>query len=210
MGLEFEPYWAWEEEEAQARDVHKQQQRQQQHQQQCIGEVEKQPTIDEESIEEEVRDSPEEDLLGCLAAMNGEHREYAVLVAEEEEDDENEDQQSFFSIVLDYPQFLGQGETKESALRHASRLLHYAFGTMLVKGEVVPMPSDGDQVEAKKAAMERDWQLVKLENFSMELVPLQFQSGIDYTARPPKSDGEYESDHEDEELFELESRMSTP
>lgn len=64
--------------------------------------------------------------------------------------------------------------------------------------------------QAKKAAMERDWQLVKLENFSMELVPLQFQSGIDYTARPPKSDGEYESDHEDEELFELESRMSTP
>jgi hypothetical protein len=24
------------------------------------------------------------------------------------------------------------------------------------------------------------------------------------------ADGEYESDHEDEELFELESRMSTP
>lgn len=35
--------------------------------------------------------------------------------------------------------------------------------------------------------MERDWLLVKLENFSMELVPLQFQPGIDYMARPPES-----------------------
>lgn len=35
--------------------------------------------------------------------------------------------------------------------------------------------------------MERHWLLVKLENFSMELVPLQFQPGIDYMARPPES-----------------------
>lgn len=147
-------------------------------------------------------------LAPALAGVNAEGREYAVLVASEE-DNVNE-YKSFFSIVLDHPQFLGQGETKESALRQASRLLHYALGSMVLKNETIPTPSAGAELEAKKAATERDWLLVKLENFSMELVPLQFQPGIDYLARPPESDGEYESDHEDEELFELESRMSTP
>jgi len=146
MGLEFKPYLAWEEEEAQARsNVHKQQQQQQQ----CNGDVEKQtaqhPIGDAATeIEEEAR-PPREELVGCLAAMNEECREYAVLVAEEEED--VNEYTSFFCIVLDYPQFLGQGETKVSALRHASRLLHYAFGSMLLKNEVVPPPSDGAQLE---------------------------------------------------------------
>lgn len=148
------------------------------------------------------------DLAASLAAMNAEHREYAVLVASEE-DNVNE-YKSFFAIVLDCPQFLGQGETNDSALRQASRFLHYAFGSAILENEMIPAPSSGVELEAKKIAMERDWLMVKLENFSMELVSLQFQPGIDYMARPPESDGEYESDHEDEELFELESRMSTP
>ncbi|KAG0625598.1 hypothetical protein M758_2G067300 [Ceratodon purpureus] len=148
------------------------------------------------------------ELAPALAAVNSEGREYAVLVASEE-DNVNE-YKSFFSIVLDFPQFLGQGETKEGALRQVSRLLHYALGSMVLKNETIPAPSAGAELEAKKAAMERDWLVVKLENFSIELVPLQFQPGIDYLARPPESDGEYESDHEEEELFELESRMSTP
>lgn len=42
-------------------------------------------------------------------------------------------------------------------------------------------------VQAKKAAMQRDWLVVRLEHFSMELAPLQFQPGIDYLARPPES-----------------------
>jgi hypothetical protein len=58
--------------------------------------------------------------------------------------------------------------------------------------------------------MERDWAMVKLENFSLELAPLQFQPGIDYSAPPPDSDGEYDTDHEEEELFEPEGRMNSP
>lgn len=146
------------------------------------------------------------ELVASLTAMNAENREYAVMVASEE-DNVNE-YKSFFSIVLDYPQFLGQGETKDSALRQASRFLHYAFGSAILKNEAIPAPSGGAELEAKKAITERDWLMAKLENFSMELVPLQFQAGVDYMARPPESDDE--SDHEDEELFELENRMSTP
>lgn len=133
MGLEFKPYWEEEEEEAQARsssnnNVHKQQQQQQQ------------------VLEKEKADESDELMVpDCLAAVNEEHREYAVLVAEEEED--VNEYKSWFSIVLDYPQFLGQGETKESALRHVARLLHYAFGSMLLKNEAVPPPSDAAQVE---------------------------------------------------------------
>jgi predicted RNase H-like HicB family nuclease len=148
------------------------------------------------------------ELAPALAAVNTERREYAALVASEEDD--VSEYKSFFCIVLDHPQFLGQGETKESALRQARMFFHYSLGSMLLKNETIPAPSSGAELEGKKAAMERDWSLVKLENFSMELVPLQFQPGIDYLARPPESDGEYESDREDEELFELESRMSTP
>lgn len=157
MGLEFKPYFAWEEEEEQARSVHKQQQQQQQ----CINgsdaEKQTQPTTtttssahidDEEEIGEAERREGGE-LVGCLAAINSENREYAVLVAEEEED--VNEYKSCFSIVLDYPQFLGQGESKESALRQASRLLHYAFGSMLLKNEAVPLPSDGAQVEVCNA-----------------------------------------------------------
>lgn len=140
MGLEFKPYWEEEEEEAQARsssnnNVHKQQQQQQQSQSQPQQQIEK----------EKADESDELMVPGCLAAVNEEHREYAVLVAEEEED--VNEYKSWFSIVLDYPQFLGQGETKESALRHATRLLHYAFGSMLLKNEAVPPPSDAAQVE---------------------------------------------------------------
>lgn len=139
MGLEFKPYWEEEEEEAQARsssnnNVHKQQQALSQQQQQ------------QQVLEKEKADESDELMVpGCLAAVNEEHREYAVLVAEEEED--VNEYKSWFSIVLDYPQFLGQGETKESALRHASRLLHYTFGSMLLKNEAVPPPSDAAQVE---------------------------------------------------------------
>ncbi len=35
--------------------------------------------------------------------------------------------------------------------------------------------------------MERDWAIVKLENFSLEMAALQFQPGIDYSAPPPDS-----------------------
>ena len=90
-------------------------------------------------------------LAASLAALNGERREYAVLVASEE-DDVNE-YKSFFSIVLDYPQFLGQGETRESAVRHACRLLHYAFGCMVLKGETIPPPSDAAQLEVNHSLL---------------------------------------------------------
>jgi predicted RNase H-like HicB family nuclease len=87
-------------------------------------------------------------LAPALAAVNGEGREYAVLVASEE-DNVNE-YKSFFSIVLDHPQFLGQGETKESALRQASRLLHYALGSMVLKNETIPAPSAGAELEVRR------------------------------------------------------------
>jgi hypothetical protein len=35
--------------------------------------------------------------------------------------------------------------------------------------------------------VERDWAIVKLENFSLEMAALQFQPGIDYSAPPPDS-----------------------
>jgi hypothetical protein len=35
--------------------------------------------------------------------------------------------------------------------------------------------------------VERDWAVVKLENFSLEMAALQFQPGIDYSAPPPDS-----------------------
>jgi len=148
------------------------------------------------------------ELVEALAVVNNQNLEYPVLVASEE-DNVNE-YKSFFSIVLDYPQILGQGETKEYSLRQATRLMHVAFGSMLLKGESIPPPTSGSALEGKKTAMERDWAMVKLENFSLEMVPLQFQPGIDYSAPPPDSDGEYDSDHEDEELFELEGSMNSP
>ncbi|CAK9206529.1 unnamed protein product [Sphagnum troendelagicum] len=148
------------------------------------------------------------ELVEALAVVNNQNLEYPVLVASEE-DNVNE-YKSFFSIVLDYPQILGQGETKEYSLRQATRLMHVAFGSMLLKGESIPPPTSGSALEGKKTAMERDWAMVKLENFSLEMVPLQFQPGIDYSAPPPDSDGECDSDHEDEELFELEGSMNSP
>jgi predicted RNase H-like HicB family nuclease len=148
------------------------------------------------------------EVVEALAVVNNQNLEYPVLVASEE-DNVNE-YKSFFSIVLDYPQVLGQGETKEYALRQATRLMHFAFGSMLLKGESIPPPTSGSVLEDKKAAMERDWAMVKLENFSLELAPLQFQPGIDYSAPPPDSDGEYDTDHEEEELFEPEGRMNSP
>ena len=87
------------------------------------------------------------ELAPSLAAVNHDGREYAVLVASEE-DNVNE-YKSFFSIVLDYPQFLGQGETKDSALRQASRLLHYALGSMVLKNETIPAPSAGAELEVR-------------------------------------------------------------
>lgn len=89
------------------------------------------------------------ELAPALAAMNSDNREYAVLVASEEES--GAEYKSYFSIVLDYPQFLGQGETKESAIRQASRLLHYAFGSMLLKNESIPAPTSGSELEVKKS-----------------------------------------------------------
>lgn len=85
------------------------------------------------------------ELAPALAAVNGERREYAVLGASEEET--GIDYKSFFSIVLDYPQFLGQGETKEQAMRQARTLLHYALGAMLLKNETIPAPSTGAELE---------------------------------------------------------------
>lgn len=89
------------------------------------------------------------ELAPALAAMNSDNREYAVLVASEEES--GAEYKSYFSIVLDYPQFLGQGETKESAIRQASRLLHYAFGSMLLKNESIPAPTSGAELEVKES-----------------------------------------------------------
>lgn len=86
----------------------------------------------------------------ALAAVNGERREYAVLVASEEEN--VNEYKSFFSIVLDCPQFLGQGETKESALRQARTLLHYALGSSLLKNEAIPAPSFGAELEVTLAS----------------------------------------------------------
>lgn len=85
------------------------------------------------------------ELAPALQAVNGERREFAVLVASEEEN--VNEYKSFFSIVLDHPQFLGQGETKESALRQARTLLHYALGSMLLKSETIPSPSTGAELE---------------------------------------------------------------
>jgi predicted RNase H-like HicB family nuclease len=81
----------------------------------------------------------------ALAVVNNQNLEYPVLVASEE-DNVNE-YKSFFSIVLDYPQILGQGETKEYSLRQATRLMHVAFGSMLLKGESIPPPTSGSALE---------------------------------------------------------------
>jgi predicted RNase H-like HicB family nuclease len=171
MGLEFKPYFAWEDEE---RECH-------------VGKEKQMVESDEvaESVSgeggsgegEEAGVAPAVAVAGvglvfvhadgtpavpgapvgagrelalapALAAVNGEGREYAVLVASEE-DNVNE-YKSFFSIVLDHPQFLGQGETKESALRQASRLLHYALGSMVLKNETIPAPSAGAELEVRR------------------------------------------------------------
>ncbi len=85
------------------------------------------------------------EVVEALAVVNNQNLEYPVLVASEE-DNVNE-YKSFFSIVLDYPQVLGQGETKEYALRQATRLMHFAFGSMLLKGESIPPPTSGSVLE---------------------------------------------------------------
>jgi predicted RNase H-like HicB family nuclease len=85
------------------------------------------------------------EVVEALAVVNNQNLEYPVLVASEE-DNVNE-YKSFFSIVLDYPQVLGQGETKEYALRQATRLMHFAFGSMLLKGESIPPPTSGSALE---------------------------------------------------------------
>jgi hypothetical protein len=85
------------------------------------------------------------ELVEALAVGNNQNLEYPVLVASEE-DNVNE-YKSFFSIVLDYPQILGQGETKEYSLRQATRLMHVAFGSMLLKGESIPPPTSGSALE---------------------------------------------------------------
>lgn len=87
------------------------------------------------------------ELAPALAAVNTERREYAALVASEEDD--VSEYKSFFCIVLDHPQFLGQGETKESALRQARMYFHYSLGSMLLKNESIPAPSSGAELEVQ-------------------------------------------------------------
>ncbi|CAK9194326.1 unnamed protein product [Sphagnum troendelagicum] len=170
--------------------------------------------VSESGVSSSSRRREEQELAeAALAVVNHQKLEYAMLVAsssEEEDNVVNPEYKSFFSIVLDYPQILGQGETKEYAMRQATHLMHFAFGSMLLKGESIPPPTSGSVLEGKKAVVERDWAIVKLENFSLEMAALQFQPGIDYSAPPPDSDGEYDSDPEDEELFELEGSMNSP
>ncbi len=57
--------------------------------------------------------------------------------------------------------------------------------------------------------MERDWAMVKLENFSLEMVPLQFQPGIDYSAPPPDS-GMYLKSKSSLELLILVEKTGDP
>jgi predicted RNase H-like HicB family nuclease len=86
----------------------------------------------------------------ALAVVNHQKLEYAMLVASSSEDEDNvvnPEYKSFFSIVLDYPQILGQGETKEYAMRQATRLMHFAFASMLLKGESIPPPTSGSVLE---------------------------------------------------------------
>jgi len=60
-----------------------------------------------------------------LTIVNNQNREYPMLVVLEE-DNVNE-YKSFFLIVLDYPQILGQGETKKYSLQQGTRLMHVGF-----------------------------------------------------------------------------------
>jgi hypothetical protein len=68
-----------------------------------------------------------------------------MLVASEE--DNVIGYKSFFSIVLDYPQLLGQGETNKYSLQQPMRLMHVTFRCMLLKGESVPPPTASSALE---------------------------------------------------------------
>jgi predicted RNase H-like HicB family nuclease len=68
-----------------------------------------------------------------------------MLVASKE-DNVNE-YKSFFSIVLDYPQILGQGETKKYLLQQAMQLMHVTFRSMLLKGESIMPPTSNSALE---------------------------------------------------------------
>jgi predicted RNase H-like HicB family nuclease len=107
--------------------------------------------VSESGVSSSSRRREEQELAeAALAVVNHQKLEYAMLVAsssEEEDNVGNPEYKSFFSIVLDYPQILGQGETKEYAMRQTTRLMHFAFGSMLLKGESIPPPTSGSVLE---------------------------------------------------------------
>jgi len=109
--------------------------------------------VSESGVSSSSRRREEQELAeAALAVVNHQKLEYAMLVAsssEEEDNVGNPEYKSFFSIVLDYPQILGQGETKEYAMRQATRLMHFAFGSMLLKGESIPPPTSGSVLEVR-------------------------------------------------------------
>ncbi len=74
-----------------------------------------------------------------------------MLVASEK--DNVYEYKSFFSIVLDYPQILGQGETKKYLLQQAMRLMHVTFRSMLLKGESIPPPTSSSALEINNNAL---------------------------------------------------------
>jgi predicted RNase H-like HicB family nuclease len=107
--------------------------------------------VSESGVSSSSRRREEQELAeAALAVVNHQKLEYAMLVAsssEEEDNVVNPEYKSFFSIVLDFPQILGQGETKEYAMRQATRLMHFAFASMLLKGESIPPPTSGSVLE---------------------------------------------------------------